>query len=64
MKFISDLKEILYPDNAVTRLMEPVIINEPKKSKKLMWIILTGILLLGCSYFSYRYNLIKMDDDD
>ena len=37
--------------------------NEPKKSKKLMWIILTGILLLGCSYFSYRYNLLKMDDD-
>lgn len=63
MKFISDLKAILYPDNAVTRLMEPVIINEPKKSKKLMWIILTGILL-GCSYFSYRYNIVRTDDDD
>ena len=64
MKFISDLKAILYPDNAVTRLMEPVIINEPKKSKKFMWIILTGILLLGCSYFSYKFSCRNIEDDD
>ena len=64
MKFISDLKAILYPDNAVTRLMEPVIINEPKKSKKFMWILLTGILLLGCSYFSYKFNCRNIEDDD
>lgn len=64
MKFISDLKEFMYPDNSVTQLMRPVIENEHHKGKKILWILLTGVLLLGCSYLSYRFSKGLVVGDD
>lgn len=64
MKFISDLKEFMYPDNSVTQLMRPVIENESNKGKKTLWILLTGVLLLGCSYLSYRFSKSLVGDDE
>ena len=64
MKFVSDLKAFVYPDSTVTQLMGPVIANEDSKGRKILWIVLTGVLLIGCGYLSYRFGSGLVGDDE
>ena len=57
MKFISDLKDFVYSsDNTVTQLMNSTVQNSSGKGKKILWLLLGGLFLLGSSYFGYRFG--------
>ena len=64
MKFVSDLKEFIYPEDATSRVMESAINNGSSVKGKILWFILTGALLIGCSYLGYRFGGGLVGDDD
>lgn len=63
MIFISDLAEFMNSGSSkVSDMMTPVV-NNPR-SNKLLWLLVTGVITIGCSYLGYRFAGGKVPSDD
>ena len=64
MKFISDLKAFIYPEETVSQVVGSAIESNNSGKSKILWFIITGIFIIGCSYLNYKYCCSLVKDDD
>ena len=64
--FISELAEFMGNNTAnnVSDMMGTAAVNDTSLSKKLLWLLLTGVITIGCSYLGYRFSGGKVPSDD
>lgn len=68
--FISELAEFMGNNTAnntannVSDMMGTAAVNNTPLNKKLLWLLLTGVITIGCSYLGYRFAGGKIPSDD
>jgi hypothetical protein len=64
--FISELAEFMGSNTAsnVSDMMGTAAVNNTSLSKKILWLLITGVVTIGCSYLGYRFAGGKIPSDD
>ena len=64
--FISELAEFMDNNTAnnVSDMMCTAAVSNTPLSKKILWLLITGVITIGCSYIGYRFAGGKVPSDD